>query len=116
MSELGYPIYFERSIDPNNDFTAPVDEDLGYIFEYSLDNGTSWSEFGRVAETSQSSTVVGNEPEYRSGEIANPSSGSSYIITTQDQGQLGATNYRKPVRVIWSKNNYFTYQAPKKQG
>jgi hypothetical protein len=110
-SELGYPIYFERSIDPNNDFTAPVDEDLGYIFEYSLDNGTSWSEFGRVAETSQSSTVVGNEPEYRSGEIANPSSGSSYIITTQDQGQLGATNYRKPVRVIWSKNNYFTYRS-----
>ena len=110
-NELGYPIYFERSIDPNNDYTAPVDEDLGYIFEYSLDNGTSWSEFGRVAETSQSSTLVGNDIEYRSGEIANPSTSSSYIITTQTQNQLDATNYRKPVRVIWSKNDFFTYRS-----
>ena len=110
-AQLGYPIYFERSIDPNNDFTPPVDENLGYVFEYSLDNGDSWTEFGRVAETDQSSSAVGSDDEYRSGEIANPSTGTSYLVSSQDETQLDEDNYRNPVRVIWAKNNFFTSRS-----
>ncbi len=109
-AEGGYPIYFERSVNPSI-YTAPIDEDLGYIFQYSLNNGSTWTEIGRVAETDQPSTTVGPDDSYRSGEIFNPNVGTAYTITTQNGAQIDATNYREPLRVVWAKNPFFVERS-----
>jgi len=49
--DAGYPIYFERSINPDiyTPMSATVrnlDSNLAYLFEYSLDNGANWIEMG----------------------------------------------------------------------
>ena len=57
----GYPVYFERSVNPNL-YSIPtakpvvVDESLAYLLEFSLDNGVSWQEIGRAAETEKAVT------------------------------------------------------------
>lgn len=109
-SDGGYPIYFERSVNPSA-YSAPIDEDLAFRFEYSLDDGNIWTEFGRIAETSQSSSSVGDDPFYVSGEIFNPDDGSAYTITSQDGSQLDEINYRNPVRVVWSKDEFFIFRS-----
>ncbi len=106
----GYPIYFERSINPTI-YTAPVDEDLAYVFQYSLNNGGTWTEIGRVAETDQPSTTVGTDDSYTSGEIFNPNVGTSYTITTQNGAKIDNANYRKPLRVVWAKNPFFVERS-----
>lgn len=108
----GYPIYFERSVNPTKYF-APhktpleVDDDLSYKFDYSLDNGNNWIELGRIAETEKTSNLVGDKLQFRSGEVFNPASFSAYTITTQMGNRITDTNYRKPLRVLWNKSPYF---------
>jgi len=115
-SDRGYPIYFERSVNPLI-YSIPVgnppamDEDLAYVFDYSLDNGTNWTEIGRVTETDRVGTQVGNNPQYRTGEIFSPTVVGNYIITSQNGTQLTQNNFRQPVRVIWRKNPFFVARS-----
>lgn len=102
----GVPIYFERSINPN-DYESPVDNDLAYSLEYSLNNGGTWVEFGRVAEAQESSSTTGLNPFLRSGEVFNPSTGNSFVISDQLGNQLNDDTYRRPVRTIWAKNPFY---------
>ena len=111
--DAGYPIYFERSINPaqytliNGTTVRDVDENLGYLLEYSTDNGTTWAEIGRVSETSKTvSNTNSNSAAYRAGEIFIPR-GASYYITTQTGTQIGANTFRRPLRVIWQKDPFF---------
>lgn len=106
----GYPIYFERSINPSN-YVAPIDENIGYKFEYSLDSGSTWIEFARIAETNQTATAVGTNPQYVSGAIFPTTGAAIYPITTQSQAQLGASNYRDPLRIIWRADQLFTQRS-----
>jgi hypothetical protein len=106
----GYPIYFERSINPSQ-YTAPIDEDLAYMFQYSLNNGSTWTEIGRVAETDQPSTTVGVNASYAAGEIFNPNTGTSFTITTQKGEKIDNSNYRQPLRVVWAKNPFFVERS-----
>ncbi|MDD3124599.1 MAG: T9SS type A sorting domain-containing protein [Candidatus Kapabacteria bacterium] len=106
----GYPIYFERSVNPAAYF-GPVDEDLGYLLEYSIDDGATWSNIGRVSETTLSSSSINNNAKYRSGEIYSPNKSTAYTICSQSGERLDATNFRNPVRVIWSKNQNFTERS-----
>lgn len=106
----GYPIYFERSINPE-EYDSPIDEDLGYLLQYSLNDGGSWSNIGRVAETDKSSSSVGNDPSYISGDVSSPSSSGAYIITNQDGEKLDNSNYRDPIRVLWLKNDFYTERS-----
>ncbi len=105
-SRGGYPIYYERSVNPSV-YTAPVDENLAYKFEYSLDDGASWNTIGRAAESDRSASAIGSDPKYRSGEIFKPSGSNYYLITSQDGKKLDNSTYRNPVRVIWEKNPNF---------
>jgi len=112
----GYPIYFERSINPAK-YLAPtssakvIDDDLSYVFEYSLDNGNNYVEFGRVSETHKDASQTGNNSRYLNGEIYNPNSSLTQIITSYKGYRLTDTNYRKPIRVVWAKNPYFNERS-----
>ncbi len=112
----GFPIYFERSVDPAVYSiplaTAPaLDEDLAYRFQYSQDNGANWFELGRVTETDRPSSQIGNNPFYRTGQIFNPFNYAAYVITSQNGARITKTNYRNPVRVIWTKDKYFSERS-----
>lgn len=108
----GYPIYFERSVDPSDYASGSVvDDDLGFLLEYSTDGGTNWSDIGRVAESDQTASAVsGNIDEYISGDLT-PQTGGLYMITSQDGTQLTTTNYRNPVRVVWRPDPYFSERS-----
>lgn len=112
----GYPIYFERSVNPSV-YTVPngpppsVDEDLAYLFEYSLDDGSSWKEIGRAAESDRSSSTIGNNPFFRSGEIFDAKKGSAFIISAQNGAPLNATTFRQPLRALWVKNSNFVERS-----
>ncbi|MFP4368209.1 MAG: LamG-like jellyroll fold domain-containing protein [Candidatus Kapaibacterium sp.] len=106
----GYPVYFERSVNPQ-EYTVPVDEDLAWHFEYSLDDGNTWSNIGRMVETIQSGQSIGNNSSFRSGMIYTPEAANGYMMTYQDGSQLDMDNYRGPVRVIWEKNRFFTFRS-----
>ncbi|MDQ1266078.1 MAG: type sorting protein, partial [Bacteroidota bacterium] len=114
----GYPIYFERSINPDNykkpsgpPNVVPVDENLGYALSYSLDNGVNWNEFGRVVETERDATQTGNLNTHRSGQIFNPSVANSFIITNQNGAQLNYSNYGDPLRIIWEKDLFVSERS-----
>ncbi|HPI19004.1 MAG TPA: T9SS type A sorting domain-containing protein [Candidatus Kapabacteria bacterium] len=112
----GFPIYFERSVDPAV-YSIPLatspalDEDLAYRFQYSQDNGANWFELGRVTETDRPSSQIGNNPFYRTGQIFNPFNYAANIITSQNGARITKTNYRNPVRVIWTKDKYFSERS-----
>lgn len=112
----GFPIYFERSVNPSV-YTPPsgpppsVDNDVAYSMDYSTDNGYSWAEIGRVTETDEPASTIGNNPNFRSGEIFDPSTTGSYIITTQNGSRILESNFREPLRVLWAKNKFFTIRS-----
>ncbi|MGI6369877.1 MAG: LamG-like jellyroll fold domain-containing protein [Candidatus Kapaibacterium sp.] len=114
----GYPIYFERSVNPNS-YSAPtgkplfVDENLAYLFEYSLDNGETWLELGRATETEKNASTI-TKPSvvanYKSGRLFEPK-GNNYVISSLNGEQINTETYRKPLRVILEKNKYFNYRS-----
>lgn len=106
----GYPLYFERSVSPAL-YQAPVDEDIAYDFEYSLDNGSTWINIGRVRETDRFASVVGDDINYLTGEIFNPDLGNSFTITTHKGRRIDQNTYRHPLRVVWAENPYFTFRS-----
>lgn len=106
----GYPIYFERSgLDhPGNNQHAT--SATAYVIEYSLNGGTSWTELGRVAETTSPTVTIvgaGTLATHVSGEVSTTS--TTHVITTQDGYPLtNATfSYRDPLRIVWSTNASF---------
>ncbi len=106
-SGKGYPIYFERSVDPSK-YIIPtaqkplIDKNLAYTLEVNIGDSV-WNDFGRFVESDeQSSTILNNNLHY-TGSISNPNSISSYILTTQRGSKLTIDNFRQPVRFLISK-------------
>lgn len=101
----GYPIYFERSgLDPNNSNIHGTTA-TAYVIEYSLNGGTSWTELGRVAETTVATSSIASIQAVVSGDIA--TTATTHVITTQDGLPLVITANRDPLRVVWSTNASF---------
>ncbi|MFN8367875.1 MAG: LamG-like jellyroll fold domain-containing protein [Candidatus Kapaibacterium sp.] len=88
----GYPIYFERSgiVAANGYGVAGA----AYVFDYSLNGGSSWTEFGRAAE--DGSTV--------NGDI------HASAVTAFD-GTAAAADGRQIVRVRWAANANFAARS-----
>ena len=116
FNDGGYPIYFERSINPNI-YKVPtaqarnIDENLAYLLEYSLNGGNTWTEIGRVAETDKTVSASNSSKAFlKSGEIFEPRP-ASYFITTQTGTQLNQNTFRQPLRIIWTKDQYFLFRS-----
>ncbi len=105
----GYAVFFERSIDRTVYTPALVDENLGYAFDYSLNGGTSWSEFGRVGETvDPSNAITPSALALVSGSINNPNNAAAYTITDMNGNPLSnQARLRNAVRVFWSPDATF---------
>lgn len=102
----GYPVYFERSGlgDPNDDNYGTGA--YGYVFEYSTDNGSTWTEFGRVAESVNDLASV-TESEFKSGEIDIISASDDKFITQGDGSSALTLGYGGIIRVIWDSDEFF---------
>lgn len=108
FEEGGYPIYFERSVNPDE---YPVDtENLAYLFEYSTDNGNNWIEIGRASESVPGNLFV-NQANYRTGEIFNPEATGADVITTQEGVRISDQNINTPLRTLWSKDLYYILRS-----
>ena len=111
----GYPIYFERSVNPAlyppPIAPNPLSEDVAYSLQYSLNGGTTWLEIGRVAETSKNISVTKTSNAYKSGDIFEPKGGSTYFLTTQSGTQINTTTFRQPLRVIWTKDPQYNFRS-----
>lgn len=94
---VGYPIYFERSVNPQAN-TGLVNGNIAYSFEY---NDGSWKEIGRVAD--HNNRALGSSVFYRSGDVARPTGVGTLVITSSAGQAIGTSNYRNPMRVLWSK-------------
>lgn len=114
----GYPIYFERSGLNLPAIATPSTNATAYIFEYSLNSGSSWTEFGRVAETASTSAslaAAGTLAFHVSGEISTVANYSvattASPILTSTGGTLSTTqgnpDSRIPLRVVWATNTSF---------
>ncbi len=84
----GYPIYFERSALTSAGGYGV--SGVAYAFDYSLNGGASFAEFGRAAEDS---ITYLNEIDT--------------LAITNTSGTLPATNGREIVRTIWTRNSIF---------
>lgn len=104
---LGYPIYFERS-GLSRYGTAYGNDTLGYYFQYSLDNGSTWNAIGSVAE--QTSNVSSNASYYVDGDIDTKTSGTPRYIT-QYNNDLLLSGFGGVLRVIWKADNEFPYRS-----
>ncbi|MBE2188777.1 MAG: T9SS type A sorting domain-containing protein [Candidatus Kapabacteria bacterium] len=102
---LGYPIYFERSGLDNPAPTNYGNNKFAYQLSYSLDNGSNYTEFGRVAE--HNALVVANDNYYASGEI--DAIGQMYI--TQPDGTILTSGYGGILRTVWGANENFQYRS-----
>lgn len=94
---VGYPIYFERSVNPQAN-PGPANGNNAYSLEY---NDGSWKEIGRVAE--HNNQAFGSSALYRSGDIARPTGVGTYVITSSAGQPIGFSNFRNPMRVLWAK-------------
>lgn len=111
----GYPIYFERS--GFNLDLARITNATAYVFQYSLNSGSSWTEFGRIAE-SELVTTAGLTTAYLnrhiSGNLATIASVSTTAIITTHTGaslSVGNSTFRDPLRVIWSSDATFSSRS-----
>ncbi|MBL8003836.1 MAG: T9SS type A sorting domain-containing protein [Candidatus Kapabacteria bacterium] len=111
----GWPIYFERSVDPSSVYHTAgggIDPDNAYLFEYSLNSGSSWTEFGRIEENA--APVAGTD---QSGEI-------EIVTATSLRLQNGAalpadtawtgpqtSSFAGPLLAIWRQNRDFQQRS-----
>ena len=104
---LGYPIYFERSglVGNLNDYAT---NKVAYKLEYSLDNGTTWYEIGKVAE--YSANVTTNVSYYVTGDIDTELSGTPRYITKYDNSLLGSGE-SSLLRTIWKADANFAARS-----
>lgn len=113
----GYPVYFERS---GLGYASGAAADsygnpkYAYQLDYSLDNGSTWLEIGRVAETPKNETTIGidgeNMSSYLSGNIDNLSAANDYFISAGSGSQyLSPTvdGYGGVLRVVWKADQNF---------
>ncbi len=115
----GYPIYFERSGLENPSTYVYGANNMAYLFEYSLDGGASWTEFGRVAESNLAATAMADKNYYRSGEIDTIDGSNEYFITKGDGtawatagvDPVGTDGYNGILRVIWKSSENFQYRS-----
>jgi len=111
----GYPIYFERSGLINTDSYSYGTDALAYEFGYSLDGGTSYSSFLRVAETADS-IKASEYDNYASGELETRFGGVPGYVITQANGDpltTGGDGYGGIVRVIWNDDQSFSSRSEK---
>lgn len=94
---VGYPIYFERSVNPQS-YPGPANGNNAYVLDY---NDGAWKELGRVAE--HNNQAFGSSALYRSGDVARPTQVGTYVITSSNGQALGSSNFRNPVRILWAK-------------
>ncbi len=128
----GYPIYFERSGLATPTLADPYGtRRFAYRLEYSLDGGTTYTEFGRVAESRDKASLIATAdlPTYRLGWIDSLDVTDDYFVTTgnvdpiptdvaaaflQDEpdgpGLLG-WGYGGVLRVIWKADDNFPFRS-----
>lgn len=111
----GYPVYFERSglLFPGVG-TEYGTSRFAYMFEYSLDGGSAWSNIGRVAEDRTRASLMANKDYNRSGEIDSIDGTSDYFITQGDGTQLPVPTgdgYGGVLRIVWKANSNFPYRS-----
>lgn len=116
-TDKGYPIYYERTINPAK-FTIPnsqnprIDKNLAYLIELQ-DTIGNLIELGRFTENDIPSYDILNNPLYYSGAIANPATNSSYITTSYKGNQLNIYNFRMPIRVLFKKETSYNSRYDK---
>ncbi|HRP01207.1 MAG TPA: T9SS type A sorting domain-containing protein [Candidatus Kapabacteria bacterium] len=105
---LGYPLYFERSGLAGNlsDYST---NKVAYKIEYSLDNGSTWSEIGKVAE--YNADVLLNTSYYVTGDIDTKSAVTPRYLTTYDNSLLSTNNSGALLRTIWKADQNFAYRS-----
>lgn len=104
---LGYPVYFERSglVDQLSSYGT---NKVAYKLEYSLDNGSTWAEIGKVAETS--ANVVANPTWYFTGDIDTKEAATPRYLTKYDNSLLSAGESAL-LRTIWKANDNFAARS-----
>lgn len=127
----GYPIYFERSGLAAVSGGYYGTSRFAYKFEYSLNSGTSYTEFGRVAESRQraSLTAAADLAKYRLGWIDSLDATDDYWITTgkadviptdvatgaltdePDGPGRNDMGYGGVLRVIWKGDDNFPFRS-----
>jgi len=105
---LGYPVYFERSglVYNLSDYAT---NKVAYKLEYSLDNGTTWVEIGRVAE--YNANVGVNPTYYFSGDIDTKLAATPRYLTTYDNSLLSSGNSGQLMRTIWKADKNFAERS-----
>jgi hypothetical protein len=104
---LGYPIYFERSgLAVETKYATNA---IAYKLEYSLDNGSTWVEIGKVAEYDQN--VAANTSYYVSGDIDTKEAATPRYLTTYNNDLLSSGNSSKILRTIWKANSNFANRS-----
>lgn len=104
---MGYPIYFERSglVGNLNDYGT---NKVGYKLEYSLDNGSTWIEIGKVAE--YNANVAANTSYYVDGDIDTEFSATPRYLTRYDNTLL-SLGESSLLRTIWKGDNNFANRS-----
>jgi len=112
----GWPIYFERSIDPSSPdyYTALglLDNDNAYLFEYSLNSGTSWTEIGRIEENAvpAAGTDQSGEIERVTAVSLRNLSGIAIAADTTWAGPQGS-HLGSPLLAFWTQNRDFQQRS-----
>lgn len=104
----GYPIYFERSglVGNLSDYAT---NKAAYKLEYSLDNGSTWTEIGKVAE--YSANVTTNTTYYVTGDIDTKEAATPRYLTTYDNSLLSSANSGALLRTIWKADANFANRS-----
>ena len=106
----GYPIYFERSVNPDG-LGFPIDPNLGYLLEFSSDNGSSWEETARVAETDVLSQGANSKLNW--GNIGTIGVDQTYLLTNYKGGKITSLTKRDPLRFMWGQGSIITERGTK---
>lgn len=115
----GYPVYFERSglLEDLDTYGPYGTATLAYSFAVSLDDGVTWTEAGRFAETYYDTNTMPDTSYYYSGEIAEVSSTEAYIVTRADGDGLPspaertADGYGGVLRFIWKADANYAFRS-----
>ena len=134
-SNYGYPIYFERSglLEPDTAVGVYGTPRYAYQISYSLNNGVSYLETGRVAESRLGNSAMSTEAQRNanfSGMVDFYNSTLDYYITTgsgkviptdvptgadlkdePDGPGLDTLGYGGVLRVIWKADPNFSYRS-----
>ncbi|MDQ1267063.1 MAG: LamG protein, partial [Bacteroidota bacterium] len=111
----GYPVYFERSGLINTDSYSYGTPYVAYEVTYSVDEGSSWSNVMRFAETIDSIRAAQYD-NFASGELETRYGGVPGYVVTQGNGDpltAGGDGYGGVLRIIWADDSNFTGRSEK---